>query len=156
MILTAALTALAASASAGEASWVRAENLAIPAIHPSTTEAPGPLLTCSEGRYGLVIALDSGDFAVLLEDRSKRVRKVSGVLMVGGEATYEGPFAFKPSTGTAQAAERKPAAQVFNAVVRGDEVVFSLSGRGEVVLSLPPVDDVFSGFASECAAAARA
>ena len=154
MILTAIAIAAASTAAVpqDDTSWVRMDSLPIPAVHPSTKDQPGPLLTCSEGKIGLVIAIKDGDFQAVIDDSSKRRRKLSGSIMVDGEETYEGVFSYKPSASAAQAFERKPAAQVFNAIVRGQEVDFKLSGKGETSLSLPAMDDTFKTFAAECKA----
>lgn len=133
-----------------EGGWVRMEDARVPAIYPTGDGEGGPLFTCNEGRYGLVIALDTMDFEDAIANSSKRRRNLSGAITVDGEETYSGYFSYKPAAGTAATSERKPAAQIFNAVIRGQSVIFRLSGKGERTLTLPPVDDTFTAFAAEC------
>ncbi|MEM9838464.1 MAG: hypothetical protein AAF830_04835 [Pseudomonadota bacterium] len=147
-----AATATSAAVPQDDASWVRAEGLSIPAIYPSVKDQPGPLLTCNSGKYGLIISTRDGDFDSIIDSSSNRTRNMSGSIEVDGEETYKGFFSYRPGTGAASAVERKPAAQVFNAVVRGQSVDFRLGRKVETTLSLPPMDDTFRTFAAECKA----
>lgn len=154
MMIIAALAA--ATALQADAGWSRMADVPAPAIYSSASDGPGTLLMCQNGKFGLMVALEDRSFESILQDPSKRMRELRGKLKVDGEETYQGIFAYKPSAKAAQASERKPAAQVFNAIVRGQSVELSLASKGTSLLSLPAVDDVFRTFAAECQAQRKA
>ncbi|MEM1381266.1 MAG: hypothetical protein AAGH41_11660 [Pseudomonadota bacterium] len=155
-IAIASVLALSSAALASsEAGWQRLETLSNPAIQYIAPDGgPGTLLTCANGNYGLMITLDGMDATEALLDSSRRRRSLNGELFVDGEATYKGGFRYKLATKAAEAYERKPAAQIFNAVVRGQKVEFKLSGKSIKDLELPGVNEAFREFAKECKAQA--
>ncbi|MEM9838461.1 MAG: hypothetical protein AAF830_04820 [Pseudomonadota bacterium] len=122
----------------------------VPAVFPRNADGPGPMFQCLEGRYRMTLALDRPEFRNIIPKRTRRARRVSGQIIVAGEKTFDGAFIFAPETQTVASRERKPAAQVFNAVIRGQDVVFRMR-RDNYDLVLPPMNNEFKEFAAACA-----
>ncbi|NRA29794.1 MAG: hypothetical protein HRU11_05970 [Parvularculaceae bacterium] len=149
MIAAAMGTALMGTANAG---WERLADAAVPAVQPASKEAPSVMFFCSNGSFSAVMSTQDGDFDVVLSDTSRRVRNVSGSLIINGDEAYSGFFGYKPAVKSVSPKESKPSKKLFNAVVRGDSVVLDLGSKGKFELALPGADQVFSEFAKECRA----
>lgn len=160
MAIFSGLTVLAVSMAMVDGGWrfvdVTLETAAeryksYPAVYPYESDDPGPLFHCHRGNLRMTIALERPEVEIFTPVAFNRARAITGRLEVAGEKTYEGEMVLNRELRIVGVTERKPAAQVFNAVVRGDEVVFSYR-RGEFKLRLPPVDDDFAAFSTACKA----
>jgi len=119
-------------------------------LMPEDVNGPSAMFTCDQGKYRVWISLRRGEHRkVLAEANWRRFREREGTIFVDGEATWTGQVLYQPADQLARPTKRKPAAQVFNAVIRGQSVSFKM-GRQTHGLELPPVDDSFRKFARNC------
>lgn len=132
----------------GANSW---QGDAIPVVVTAGDDVIGAAILCDASSYQVRFALRKGKMAdAVFGSQRRKIRDSRLRLYVDDEMVWDGQGQKYTSLGSVIAVGSKPAAQVFNAVIREQNVSYRLGGGKAVPVDLPPVDDSFSAFATAC------
>lgn len=124
---------------------------AIPVVYSTREDKIGVGLFCDASSYQVRFALRPLPMReALFGTQSRSIRKIRTRLYVEDEMVWDGDGLKFTALGSVMASGHTPAAKVYNAIVRGQEVSYRL-GRGKVnAVDTPPVDDMFRSFVADC------
>lgn len=148
-----ALTAAAVLVATGTASaeWKMVEDGDTTMIYTAGAKDGAVILSCdASGKLSLSIAMGDLPVEEAMGRESNRLRKRTGRLMIDGKEAFEGWFDYNPFAQLAETGQRGAASKVYNATIKGQRVSFDLTSKGQVGMTLPPVDDAFRKFATDC------
>ncbi|MEM9838460.1 MAG: hypothetical protein AAF830_04815 [Pseudomonadota bacterium] len=116
-------------------------------------KGPTAILTCdADGKIGAMLLLSATDPARSVDAQFIRRRQISGAILANGREVHRGVYPGLDRN-LYQVKSRKGSAEIYNAVLRGDDLSFTRDGRGNTgALNTPPIDDAFRSFASACSA----
>ena len=114
----------------------------------------GVMLQCSSKTIVALISTQPLDFRTKLQTPShRRLRTINGKLLNDGTILDERRWRFNPGQKFVRSTARKPAAKIFNAVVKGQALTFEGAHLDDPIdLNLPPIDANFRAFNSSCQA----
>ncbi len=121
-------------------------------IYSTAAESSTIAFTCINGKFRAVIATDPQDLSSLYDkDKlSKRFSKRFASLNVNGTKNNTQPWGISRTRGLAVSQTSKPAVELYNAVVRGQSVMWDRSGKDPVELTVPEVNGEFAKFGAGC------
>lgn len=128
------------------------KDVSVHSVYTTDDTKTGVLIQCSPKAIGVYISAEPGNVRDIISGHKHLgyPRNISGRLIKDGDVVHEGPWVYYPRRKLSQSKQRKPAAKIFNAVVKGEKLSFKASNKPEVELSLPPIDDNFRDFNKKC------
>lgn len=145
-------TALAAESSA-EDNWRvhAATDEGVPVTIVSGTDSTiGALITCKGGILNAAVGMEAGDMAEAVSIDTERSKRRTAWLTVADDEPYKARWNYMPRARIAVTTEGTSARKLYNAAIRSDTVTWNASFTDPLTLQMPPMNDVFKGFAANC------
>jgi len=120
-------------------------------IYTSRTDKPGLMFYCLSGKFRVASALAAIDWSEAYTKSTKRIKLRSvDISLDSGEKIRTELWTYKPALKIITARNRKQAAQLYNAVIKGQDITVFMSTKNPVALSYPKPNSVFANFGAKC------
>lgn len=121
------------------------------AIYAQEGQGVTTLLSCNaDGQLTAFISYKGGDFERKMKAHAPYRRSVDVKIIRSGVADEASSWTIVPAVDLVHTKTHGDAGKIYNAAIRGDDVVIDIPREDEVELALPDVDDVFRAFATAC------
>ena len=110
----------------------------------------GALFSCVDNRLIVAVGVEAGDVHEMMSTLTRRSRDYIFKTSIGDGESFRSNWTYLPSNKVAVADKSTTARQFYNAAIRGDEIVITMSGKGDIAVTLPSVNDAFTSFANDC------
>ncbi|NNC38436.1 MAG: hypothetical protein EX271_07170 [Acidimicrobiales bacterium] len=108
---------------------------------------------CMNGSFKAAIATKDTDLKTAMRHIWRRDHVIRGVkprMTINGKSSARSVWTKSNRLGVALPQAKRASAQLYNAVIRQDEVYAQMSGMKKTRLILPPGDDTFAKFGAKC------
>ena len=110
----------------------------------------GALFSCANDRLVVAVGVEAGDVKEMIATPTRRTRDRDVETSIGDQDSFRSRWTYLPANKVAVAEDAVTARKFYNAAIRGDDVIMNISGKGEVSVRLPSINDAFSSFAKDC------
>ncbi|MCF6275623.1 MAG: hypothetical protein L3J05_07655 [Robiginitomaculum sp.] len=112
---------------------------------------PGLLFICLDGKFRVSATVKAQNLRHNYSKPPRRVsRRLVDMTLDGGEKIPLGTWSYAKNTKILRNGKRTTAAKLYNAAVRGQDVVLYIEGNKPIILDLPKPNSDFANFGAKC------